>query len=164
MPPVITGGALVIPRALVCRLTGKAVPAEDADRKAVELAAMNAVMEIERSLGYQPRDVSAENRGYDIESYIPERLRDRADGNHLRFLEVKGRRKGADFVTVTHNEVKTALSSGDRYILAIVEVDGEQTHTIYLKQPFENRMDFAEDSGNYNIQRLIAHAEILYPG
>ena len=36
------------------------------DRRAIEIAGMNAVMEIERRLGYIPTDVSATKCGYDI--------------------------------------------------------------------------------------------------
>ena len=42
----------------------------------------------------------------------------------LRFLEVKGRVAGAKTVTVTKNEILTALNKPDDFILAIVEVDG----------------------------------------
>ena len=162
MPPVITGGAVVIPKGLLRELThsGEAADFGGAERKAVELAAMNAVMKIERSFGFQPIDVSAENRGYDIESFIPEDKR--TDGKHLRFIEVKGRRKGAETVTVTSNEVLTALNSPDAFILAIVEVDGDKTRTMYLKRPFRNRLDFTAKSANYDIKSLISHAEIVY--
>ena len=50
------------------------------DRRSIELAGMRAVTSIERSLGYEPEDVSAENVGYDIESRVPARLRD-GEGN-----------------------------------------------------------------------------------
>ena len=45
---------------------------------------------------------------------------------------------------------------------AIVEVDGKDTHTIYLKHPFKNAPDFSATSVNYDIQDLIAESEILY--
>jgi len=38
------------------------------DTSGSEMIAMDAVMEAERQKGYQPRDVSSENLGYDIES------------------------------------------------------------------------------------------------
>lgn len=44
------------------------------DRRSIELAGMRAVTSIERSLGYEPEDVSAENVGYDIESRVPRGL------------------------------------------------------------------------------------------
>ena len=43
---------------------------------------MDAVMAAERKLGNLPRDVSAEKKGYDIESRDP-RL------GHLRFIDVR---------------------------------------------------------------------------
>jgi hypothetical protein len=45
---------------------------------------MEAVMAAERRTGFDPRDVSAEKKGWDIESRTP--------AGHLRFVEVKGRR------------------------------------------------------------------------
>lgn len=77
-------------------------------------------------------------------------------------IEVKGRRKGATTVTVSKNEILTALNKPEEFILAIVEVDGKNTHTIYLKHPFKNAPDFTATSVNYDIQDLIAESEILY--
>lgn len=132
------------------------------DKKSVEDAAMNAVMEIESSFGYHPSDVSAAKCGYDIESQIPKGMIERVGAYALRFIEVKGRAKGATTVTVSKNEILTALNKPKEFILAIVEVDGNQTHTIYLKHPFTNAPDFTATSVNYNIQDLIAESEILY--
>jgi len=84
---------------------------------------MKAVMDIETSLGFIPRDVSAAKAGCDVESLIPASLRG-ADCEPLRFIEVKGRVQGADTVTVRKNEVLTAFNKPDEYILAIVEVNG----------------------------------------
>jgi hypothetical protein len=119
-PPRIMGGALVIPAGLLARLQGQRTlePAQIAqERKRVELAAMAAVMAAERSLGYQPRDVSRENLGYDIESRHP------TDGDApLRTIEVKGRIQGAETVTITRNELMTARNRPDQWILALVQV------------------------------------------
>jgi len=164
MPPVITGGALIIPKGLVHKLTAK--PMLDTfgrgDRQSVEYAAMNAVIHIETGLGYRPKDVSAEKCGYDVESYIPDSMRQRVNAYALRFIEVKGRQKGATTVTVSKNEILTALNRPDEFILAIVEVDGDTTHTIYLKHPFKNAPDFTATSINYDIQDLIRESEVLY--
>jgi superfamily II DNA or RNA helicase len=161
MPPVVVGGAIVIPRGLLNRLTGRPgtftqdVPA----RRTIELAAMKAVMDIEISLGYIPRDVSAAKVGYDVESLIPDAIRNGSEP--LRFIEVKGRSQGADTVIVSKNEILTAFNKPDEYILAIVEVDGDDTKTVYLKKPFRERPDFAATSVNYNIAELINGSEIL---
>jgi len=69
-------------------------------------------------LGYKPRDVSAEKCGYDIESRIP-------NTGRLRFIEVKGRIAGATTVTLTRNEILTALNKPDDFVLAVVEIDAE---------------------------------------
>lgn len=96
---------------------------------------MAAVIEAERKLGYEPRDVSQEKCGYDIESRIP------ATGQ-LRFIEVKGRIAGADTVTVTKNEIITALNKPHNFIFAIAQVPSiDQSDADcsirYLRQPFQ---------------------------
>ena len=121
---------------------------------------MNAVMEIERGLGFEPHDVSGQKVGYDVESVIPAHLR--ADTASLRFIEVKGRAKGSTTVTVSKNEILTGLNKPDEFILAIVEIDGTKTHTIYLKRPFRNAPDFTATSVNYDIQELVRNAEIVF--
>lgn len=162
LPPVAAGGALVIPRGLLSRLMGQPVPlAADAQaRKEIERKAMEAVMEIERELGFVPQDVSAEKLGCDVVSAVPVEKRDE-HGYALRFIEVKGRAAGAETVTVTKNEILTALNKPEQYILAIVEVDGDSTTTVYLKNPFRERPDFAATSVNYSIAELMKHAEII---
>jgi hypothetical protein len=162
MPPVVIGGALVIPCGLLYKLQGKTPDTFNVDpqsRRETELAAMKAVMDIEKSLGNFPRDVSTEKCGYDIESRIPEEKR--GIDSPLRFIEVKGRQKGADTVTVTKNEILRAFNKPDEYILAIVEVNGAQNKTVYLKKPFKIHPDFAATSVTYNIGELISSAEIL---
>ena len=162
MPPVIVGGAVIIPRGLLNKLMGKSdtFTADAAARSEIELIAMKTVMEIETSLGYFPKDVSSEKIGYDIESSIPSDKRD-ADDPSLRFIEVKGRTIGADTVTVSKNELVTAFNTPKGYILAIVEVDGTSTKTTYLKNSFKEQPDFAATSVNYNIKELIACSEIV---
>ena len=80
----------------------------------------------------------------------------------LRFVEVKGRAKGAATVTVTRNEMLCGLTNPEQFILAIVEVDGERTHTIYLKHLAFDAPGLATNSTNYDIQDLIAASEIVY--
>ena len=163
IPPVITGGALIIPRGLLAKLLKRGEPElfNCGDRKAIELAAMKAVMDIEARLGYNPRDVSASKCGYDVESYVPEALRD-ADGNVLRFIEVKGRAKGAATVTVSRNEMLCGKTKPEQFILAIVEVDGNSTRTVYLKNLSFDTPGIATSSTNYDIMNLISSSEVVY--
>jgi len=162
MPPVIVGGAIVIPSGLLGKLMCRpdSFTADAMARREIELTAMKAVMDIETSLGYVPVDVSSAKVGYDIESQIPKEKRD-AGGASLRFIEVKGRSVGADTVTITKNEILTALNKPEEYILAIVDVDGEQTKTVYLKTPFREHPDFAATSVNYDIRDLVKGAETV---
>lgn len=156
LPPIVLGGALVVPIGLVRTLKGETAdipPAFAVETEHSELLAMQAVTEIERRLGFVPRDVSAQNLGYDIESAIP-------DTGLLRFIEVKGRAKGAKTVTVTKNEILTALNKPDEFILAIAVIDGDQAADVrYVRQPFEKEPDFNATSVNYDLSALLAGAE-----
>jgi hypothetical protein len=91
LPPEVQGAALVIPMGWLRRqaLSSRPPIGFADDRGPIELIAMGAVMDTERALGRMPTDVSAENRGYDIESRDPK-------GGSLHFIEVKGRHKDAD--------------------------------------------------------------------
>ena len=149
-PPVVVGGALIVPIGL---LLGDRTPADILDRRITEQIAMRAVMEAEIALGNDPRDVSAQNLGYDIES------RDGRTGQ-LRFIEVKGRRAGADTVTITRNEILTALNAPDRFILALVEVeDARARPPRYVRAPFGREPDFAVTSVNYSLNDLLKVSE-----
>lgn len=158
-PPRILGGALVIPRgALLDFSSDGSTPGPD-ERSEIERIAMETVTGIEKSLGFKPKDVSKENCGYDIESFVPVSLRN--TGAALRMIEVKGRSQGAPTVTVSHNEVMCALNKRDDFILAIVEVDGDQTRTTYIKHPFVNPPDYSTASTNYDIKRLKDTGEVI---
>ena len=165
VPPIITGGALIIPKGLLYQLTGAANKENlfgQQDRQTIEYAAMNAVIQIERELGNTPKDVSATKCGYDIESRVSRKKLERLAAYSLRFIEVKGRRKGSTTVTVSKNEILTALNKPEEFILAIVEVDGNATHTIYLRHPFKNAPDATANSVNFEIEYLIRDSEIIY--
>ena len=98
-----------------------------------------------------------------MESEIPKEMRT-GDGACLRFIEVKGRAKGATTVTISKNEILTGLNRPEEFILAIVEVDGDHTRTVYLKTPFAgmDKPSFAEVNRSFNIEDLIRNAEIIY--
>jgi hypothetical protein len=139
-------------------MTGQLTVEEQAElRRAVDTQAAAAraraiVMEVERSLGYDPADREFEHLGYDVESRVP-------GTGKLRFIEVKGRVSGADTVTVTKNEILTSLNKPDDFILAMVEFLGEHDHRVhYLRRPFQREPDFGATSVNYSFADLIARA------
>ena len=156
LPPVVIGGAMVIPRGLLARLKGtEARPEAFAQETAkVEAVAIAAVIQAEQQLGFMPRDVSVEKRGYDIESIVP-------GTGRLRFIEVKGRVRGATTITVTKNEILLCLNKPDDFILAIVEVDGEDVAPKYVRCPFHREPDFGVTSVNYEIRKLLEAGQIV---
>ena len=158
-PPMVKGGALIVPGGLLRQLTSLTSAqapqfAEDADARAeIERLAMQAVFTTEKSLGHAPRDVSAERIGYDIESK-------NAKTGHLRFIEVKGRIDGADTVTITRNEILTALNKPDAFILAIVSVANGVAHEPrYIRSPFKREPDFDATSVTYQLDALLRSAQ-----
>jgi hypothetical protein len=156
LPPVVVGGAIVVPQGLLDRLTGVVAPREPElfarETARVERLAMAAVMAAERAAGHQPRDVSADKLGYDVES--------RSTDGRLRFIEVKGRTDGATTVTVTRNEIMKSFAVPNAWYLAIVAVDGEvAADPVYLRRPFRLQPEEAATSVNYAIAQLMSQGE-----
>lgn len=156
--PVVLGGALVIPAGLLLQRKGQPGWTADAEaRTRIEQIAMQAVMDAERALGHEVIDVSAEKCGWDVTSLPPAR-----DGKlpPSRHIEVKGRAKGQTTITVTRNEILYALNQVDKFILAIVLVDGEQVEgPFYVRQPFTSEPDWAVTSITLDLNQLLARAQ-----
>jgi len=163
-PPRVRGGMVVIPRGLLdaqassgpSPLDGapQGFSADAAARRLIELAAMNAVIATERTLGNVPTDVSAQKIGYDVVSYDPAT-------KHLRFIEVKGRIQGADTVMITRQEVITSLHEPDKYILAVVHVEnGEAGAPRYVRGALsDHEPAFEHTAIQFNLARLMERAE-----
>lgn len=155
--PVVVGGALVIPAGLLAQRKGTPGWTADADARArVEWVAMKAVMDAERALGHEVIDVSAQKCGWDVTS-LPKAM----DGKlpPSRHIEVKGRAKGNSTITVTRNEILYGLNQQDKFILAIVLVDGDQHEgPFYVTKPFTQEPDWAVTSINFDLDQLLARA------
>jgi hypothetical protein len=157
LPPVVIGGSLIVPAGLLCKLQPAASAcsmdaADGENRRQIELLAMQMVIAAEKGLGYHPRDVSLDKCGYDVESRIP-------GTGRLRFIEVKGRVAGAATVTVTRNEILTALNKPDDFILAVAQIDGDERQLRYVRQPFQREPDFGVESVNYSLPDLFDRGE-----
>jgi SNF2 family DNA or RNA helicase len=158
LPPVVLGGFLVVPIGLVNLMSGQspATPVDPAAPVDTQISAARAraiVMDIERSLGFEPTDREFEKLGYDIESRVP-------GTGKLRFIEVKGRVSGAATITVTRNEILYSLNKPEDFILAIVEFTGDNMHNaLYLREPFKREPDFGVTSVNYDFAQLLANAQ-----
>jgi superfamily II DNA or RNA helicase len=145
-PPSVIGGALIIPQGLLKRLRGErsSTPSTFArETTRVERVAVERVMAAERALHCTPRDVGDQKLGYDVESNPAD------DDEDLRFLEVKGRIAGADTVTITRNEILTALNRPDNWILALVEVPREE------EMPDTDAFVVGEPDSGYETSRRI---------
>ena len=154
LPPIVLGGMLVVPIGLIRSMQGTAGPMSTVavDTQASGARARAVIMEVERSLGFDPTDRELEKLGYDIESRIN-------GTGKLRFIEVKGRVAGASTITVTRNEIIYSLNKPEDFILAIVEFLDESTHKVhYLRQPFGREPDFGVTSVNYDFAELLSRA------
>jgi hypothetical protein len=162
--PVVIGGALVIPQGLLDMRKGKPLFTVNAQARArIEQVAMQAVTDHEEGLGHTVKDVSAEKCGWDITA----RPKPNPDGSLLqdRHIEVKGRAKGHDVITVSRNEILYALNQEDKFWLAIVLVDGNTYDgPYYVQNPFTIEPDFGVPSVNYELKHLLSKAEPQEPG
>ncbi|MEZ5098671.1 MAG: helicase-related protein [Thermoleophilia bacterium] len=155
MPPNVLGGALVIPRGQLERLRGQralAAGKHARETERVERIAVDAVLAAETALGRRPREMPHNNPGYDIQSRP-------VNGGDLLFIEVKGRVAGAEEFTVTKNEILTGLNKPVHFILALVQVnDDDSTRLRYVSRPFEGteEMYFNVTSVNYRWDELFA--------
>lgn len=165
--PVVVGGALVIPAGLLAQRKGEpesiASWTADADARArVEWVAMKAVMDAERALGHDVIDVSAQKCGWDVTS-LPKAQNGKLPPS--RHIEVKGRAKGSSTVTVTRNEILYGLNQQDKFLLAIVLVDGDQHEgPYYVTKPFTQEPDWAVTSINLDLDTLLARAALPETG
>lgn len=164
VPPRLLGGAVIVPQAVLDVLQGRSTQEENEagieERRRIEAAAMAAVMSIERELGFVPRDVSATRGcGYDIESDVPPPLQ--AEHGVMRLIEVKGRKRGSSYITVTHNEIMAGRNCPDAFILAVAEVDGGQVQVRYLQRPFAHDPRPSEKAAILDLRELSREAELV---
>ncbi|MFC3724631.1 helicase-related protein [Neoaquamicrobium sediminum] len=162
-PPRIRGGMIVVPRGLLdARRTAQpgngAAPSGFSEdpiaRREIEILAMDAVMAAEKELGNVPTDVSAQKVGYDILSLDPR-------SQHLRFIEVKGRIDGADTVMVTRQEIITSLHEPEKFILAVVQVEGGfARQPRYVRRPFSQEPEFGVTAVQVHLPSLLERAEV----
>ncbi|REF36406.1 helicase-related protein [Thermasporomyces composti] len=153
LPPVVVGGALVVPQGLLDRLLGRRsgpVVTYAKDTAEVNRRAVAAVMAAERRLGRMPTEMPHNNKGYDIRSLTP-------DGHYV-FIEVKGRMAGAEDFVVTRNEVLYGQNA-ERYRLALVSVhpEGPEFDEVrYVLDPFRGFEfgSFAADAVRGNWQEM----------
>jgi hypothetical protein len=161
--PIVLGGALVVPAGLMLRVRGEeesssSFSADPIARSRIERIAMDAVRNTEESQGCHVVDVSADKCGWDLTSHPPVVNYKQPEPRHI---EVKGRIKGADTITVTRNEMLYAFNQGDKFVLAIVLVNEDDSHEgpYYIRRPFDREPGWGVSSINYNLSDLLQKAE-----
>ena len=106
--PEVLGCAYVVPLTQV-EYVGHYGMSRDDEAEAI---AMQATIDYEKSVGWKPQDVSANNEGYDVKSISPEELK--------RYIEVKGRSGNDGSVMLSENEMNRLAQLGDAAWLYIV--------------------------------------------
>jgi SNF2 family DNA or RNA helicase len=160
-PPLVIGAAFVVPVGALRPLRGETLPAafcaDAAARSRIEWIAMNAVRKVEEAKGNTVVDVSAQKCGWDLTSYPPANGGRQTEARHI---EVKGRSKGADTITITRNEILYALNQADKFVLAIVlvEEDGTVDGPHYVHRPFDTEPGFGVSSQNFEVSALMGRS------
>ena len=76
-----------------------------------------------------------------------------------RHIEVKGRSKGQTTITVSRNEIIYVLNQADKFILAVVIVDGNTfEEPFYIKNSFQTEPEFGIAGVNYDLGKLLLKA------
>ncbi|MFM8476511.1 MAG: DUF3883 domain-containing protein [Planctomycetaceae bacterium] len=153
---ILSPGKLIeVARPLVAT---QAFSANATARSRIERIAMNAVRKREESAGCRVVDVSVQKCGWDLTSHPPA-----VDGRYpeSRHIEVKGRVKGAATITVTRNEILCAFNQGEKFVLAIVFVNEDDSceGPFYVRQPFAREPDWRESAIIYEVRHLLSLAE-----
>jgi hypothetical protein len=147
-----------VPAGLLRQLRGDGpalTTADAAARSKIEQLAMQAVMAAEKARGHHVIDVSKDKCGWDVSSYPPSTNGVQPTPRHI---EVKGRAAGAETITVTRNEITYAVNQADKFVLAIVFVNPDDSvdGPHYVSNPFSREPDWGAASVNYFVSDLLA--------
>ena len=157
LPPVVVGGALIVPAGMLAVQGGassQVVASHAQERTVTERAAIEAVLAEEHRIGRRPKEMPPNNKGYDIES--------KDQSGNLWFIEVKGRVAGAETFTITRSEIGVGRNRPDHHILALVEVvDAKASEVRYLRHAFDDvgHLPFDTISVNLNWRTYFKRAQ-----
>jgi len=134
--PEILGCAFVVPLSQMEYEQSYGMKRDDE----VEAIAMKVAMDYETAQGRTPRDISANNEGYDIRSENPLGIK--------RYIEVKGR-SGMDGVMLTENEMNRLAQLGDSAWLYIVANCKNKPALYRIQNPFKLTFERKEKGIQY---------------
>ncbi len=160
-PPVVVGGALVVPIGRLRQLRGEkadVLSQDPAARARIEKLAMDTVRVAEEARGCIVTDVSAAKCGWDLTSRPGVKAGVESVERHL---EVKGRIKGATSVSVTYNELMYALNQPDKFALAVVLVneDDSTEGPFYVRGWVKDAPEWDVVSVEYKLTELLKRAQ-----
>jgi superfamily II DNA or RNA helicase len=148
LPPIVSGGALVVPEGQLASHHGARadeIANHALERTVTERAAVDAVMAAERRMGHHPIEMPPNNKGYDIES--------KGDDGTLWFIEVKGRIAGAETFTITRSEIGVARNKPETHILALAMIsEAVAVDVRYVRRAFEEVGDLPFNTISVNLQ------------
>ncbi len=87
--------------------------------------------------------------------------RETARVERIAMEAIMQRERRSETITVTRNEILTALNKPDDFILALVLVDGETTTIHYISRPFHAEPDFGATSVNYDLEKLLQKGAVI---
>lgn len=104
--------------------------------KKIERRAVDLVLSVEKALGFSPKEMPRNNKGFDIDSF--------RENTGRTFIEVKGRIDGADNFIITNSEFFLGHTQGSSFILALVKVasgeDPTKDQVRYIFDPFKGQL------------------------
>lgn len=104
--------------------------------KKIERRAVDLVLSVEAKLGYSPKEMPRNNKGFDIDSF--------RENTGRTFIEVKGRIDGAENFIITESEFFLGHTQGNSFILALVRVapgeDSTKDQVRYIVDPFNGQL------------------------
>ena len=146
-PRVVGVAAVIPPPAQTAVERGPYGPG--GDQSAVELAAMQVVMDYEVAAGRNPVDVSKTGVGYDVRSEAPD--------CSLRYIEVKGHTTTGD-VTLYYTEWQTAHRMRAEFFIYVVDHALTQPHLWIVQDPVGKGIRPVEKVVEYHIPAEQLHA------
>ena len=63
-------------------------------------------------------------------------------------------------MTVTRNEILTALNKPEDFILAVGQVEDGQHKLTYIREPFQQEPEFAVESINYKLHEFALQRDV----
>lgn len=138
-PPQVISVSLVIPSKLISdreEFSPLVFPKDQEAIKKIERRAVDLVLSVEKNLGFKPKEMPRNNKGFDIDSFRKETGR--------TFIEVKGRIESAEDFIITESEFSHGHTQGDSFILALVRVapgdDVSKDQVRYIVNPFKGQL------------------------